>query len=117
MKYNENTSEFLETPSDLWNPIRGKRKSPTIVGVEPTTFPLLFASSLLQYSISQFNVVSEAESITMATKCLRDTIAILALTSRIDINVPTRSALVLETLVTNLIKKKTTMFVDSNVSY
>ena len=103
MKYNENTSEFLEAPSDLWNLIRGKRKSPAIVGVESTTFPLPFASSLLQYSIRQFNVVSEAESITMATKCRRDTIAILALTSRIDINVPTRSALVLETLVTNLI--------------
>ena len=106
MKDNENTSEFLETPSDLWNLKQGKRKSPTIVGVEPTTFPLLFASSLLQYSISQFNVASEAESITMATTNAMDTIAILALTSRIDINVPTRSALVLETLVRNLIKKE-----------
>ena len=103
MKDNENTSEFLETPSVLWNLKQGKRKSSTIVEVEPTTFPLPFASSLLQYSISQFNVASEAESITMATKNAMDIIAILALTSRIDINVPTKSALVLETLVTNLI--------------
>lgn len=76
---------------------------------------LLFASSLLQYSISQFNVAREAESIAMAAKCAMDTIAILALTSFIDIKVPTRRALVLETLVTTLIKK--TLFVDSNVSY
>ena len=86
MKDNENTSEFLETPPDLWNLMQGKRKSLTVVRVESATFPLLFASSLLQYSISQFNVPSEAESIAMATKSAMDTIAILALTSRIDIN-------------------------------